>query len=228
MHQTLARHPKTLRLASRLGVSTPAAVGHLALLWWWALDYAPKGDLSGFTAQEIASACDWSGDPGTLYEALKTPIPNGTAWIDEDGRLHDWMEYAGRLVKQREADKKRKKMSRRILVEESMAEWEDVPTEKIPEAVKRALQVSGNFLPAVGTVTAAWKSVEIELGKGSRKTMAETREYIDWLKKAEDKKAPPESAAFRVFPPESAAFRVFPPESAESFWVFFLSCSERR
>ena len=34
------------KLARRLGVSLPAAIGHLHLLWWWAMDYAQDGDLT--------------------------------------------------------------------------------------------------------------------------------------------------------------------------------------
>ena len=44
--QVLREHPKLKRLARRLEVSVPAALGHLHMLWWWALDYAQDGDLT--------------------------------------------------------------------------------------------------------------------------------------------------------------------------------------
>jgi hypothetical protein len=55
-HQDLRDHPKTARLRRRLGVSLPAAIGHLHLLWWWALTYADDGDLSGYDPDVIADA----------------------------------------------------------------------------------------------------------------------------------------------------------------------------
>ncbi|GIM48438.1 hypothetical protein DNHGIG_39870 [Collibacillus ludicampi] len=45
-HQEIARHPKTKRLAKALDISLPTAIGHLHLLWWWAMDFAKNGDLS--------------------------------------------------------------------------------------------------------------------------------------------------------------------------------------
>lgn len=73
-HQQLARHPKTLRLARRLAVSVPAAIGHLQLLWWWAYDYAPEGDLSRFADDEIADAADGEGSASAFVSEL---IGNG-------------------------------------------------------------------------------------------------------------------------------------------------------
>src|SRR5687767_5633894 len=49
-HQEIARHPKTRKLARLLGGSVPTAIGHLHLLWWWAVDYAEDGWLGKYTA----------------------------------------------------------------------------------------------------------------------------------------------------------------------------------
>ena len=101
-HQELARHPKTRRLARALGVSVPAAIGHLHLLWWWALDYADDGDLSGYDASDIADAVLWDGDHQELWAAL---LQAGFVDSGPDGvRIHDWMHYAGRLLERRKAD----------------------------------------------------------------------------------------------------------------------------
>lgn len=101
-HQELGRHPKTRRLAKLLDTSRPTAVGHLQYLWWWALDFAQGGDLSSFDDEEIAEAALWDDDPGTFVSALK-----GAGFMDPDGRLHDWNEYAGRLIDKREQAKER-------------------------------------------------------------------------------------------------------------------------
>lgn len=71
------------------------------------MDYAPTGDLSGFSSQEIAAASEWKGEPDLWLAAL-----NECRWIDPNGTLHDWEEYAGRLIEAREADRKRKRDSR--------------------------------------------------------------------------------------------------------------------
>jgi hypothetical protein len=78
-HTELARHPKTLRLARRLGVSLPAAIGHLHLLWWWALEYAPDGNLAVFSDEEVAQACCWEGTAASLRRALTAVAPTPPA-----------------------------------------------------------------------------------------------------------------------------------------------------
>lgn len=97
-HQELRDHPKTRRLARALGVGVPAAIGHLHCLWWFALDYAPDGDLSGFAAWEIADAAMWDGDPDAFVAALAD-----VRYIDgDDGRtLHDWHQYGGKVLQRR-------------------------------------------------------------------------------------------------------------------------------
>jgi hypothetical protein len=107
-HQTLARHPKTLKLASLLKVERRYAVGLLHDLFSWGLDSAKKdGTLPGLNAEEIASALDYSGKKGSavinaLVESGYLELQNGSF------RIHDWYDYAGKLMDKREADRKRK------------------------------------------------------------------------------------------------------------------------
>ncbi len=91
-----------LRLAARVRACGPQVIGHLQYLWWWSLDYAPDGDLARFAAPEVAAASEWKGDPDLWLAALKE-----TGWIDEDGHLHDWHDYAGKLVQERAQAKER-------------------------------------------------------------------------------------------------------------------------
>jgi len=107
-HQELRNHPKTKRLARQLGISLPQAIGHLHCLWWWALDYAVTGDLSPYDSEDIADAAMWEGDPQEFIEALLTCGPGGRPGFLERGpdgrlRLHDWHDYAGRLINTRQA-----------------------------------------------------------------------------------------------------------------------------
>lgn len=109
-HQEIGRHPKTKRLARYLGVSIPAAIGYLHLLWWWALDYAQDGDLSKYDLTDIADATFWEDAPDILINALYE-----SDWLEkkEDGYLiHDWEEYAGRLLEKRRTDAERKRLAR--------------------------------------------------------------------------------------------------------------------
>lgn len=105
-HTNLARHPKTIRLAKALGVSVPAAVGHLHLLWWWALEYAQDGDLTHFSDDEIAEAVLWDGDPGDLVAGLTA------ARLLDDRHIHDWDDYAGRLIQKRVENAERMRQAR--------------------------------------------------------------------------------------------------------------------
>ena len=109
-HQTIRDHPKKDHLAELLfNGSTPndvadyAAAGVLHYLWYWALDFAQDGDLSKFSDRQLAKGCRWQGDPATLVQALTV-----AGFIDEDRRIHDWDEYAGRLIQRREQDRDRK------------------------------------------------------------------------------------------------------------------------
>ena len=102
-HQSLRDHPKTRKLARRVG-DVPRAIGLLHCLWWWAMDYAPDGDLTKHDAEDIAIGCEWDGDPDDIIQAL---IECG--FIDNgDGlSIHDWWEYAGSLIVKREANRER-------------------------------------------------------------------------------------------------------------------------
>lgn len=110
-HQGLGRHIKTKRLARKLGITVPAVIGHLHLLWWWAMDNLPDGCLSMLEPEDIADEMMWTGDAKVLMDAL---IEVG--FIDEiDNQLfiHDFQDYIGRLVDKRKKDAEKKRMSRK-------------------------------------------------------------------------------------------------------------------
>lgn len=128
LHQTLPRHPKLLRLAGRLRIHPAQAAGHLTFLWLWTLDYAPTGDLSAFGPAEISAAACFPGDAEQFHRSLME-----TGWLDEDGQVHDWMEYAGCLIQQRAKDKERKRKSRGT----KSPEDDQPPSSGNPNAVQR-------------------------------------------------------------------------------------------
>ena len=108
LHQSLPQHRKLLALRDALGVRTPAAIGHMCLLWLWALDNAPDGDLSALPAKQLAEICQFNvRRADALAAALRT-----SGFVDFDGQLHDWSDYTGRLIDQRAASRERQRRRR--------------------------------------------------------------------------------------------------------------------
>ncbi len=106
-HQELRNHPKVSRLSRILSIPKVQAIGHLHALWWWAMDYSPDGLTSDWTPEDIADGAMWDGDAERFHEALIS-----SRWIDADGMLHDWGDYAGKILDKRATDRERKRLSR--------------------------------------------------------------------------------------------------------------------
>jgi hypothetical protein len=128
-HQELGRHPKLLRLAAMLGISNAQAVGHLHYLWWWAVDYAPTGDLTRWDDVTIAIAAEWPdvSDPETFVQALFA-----CGWLDNGRTLHDWLDYAGRLIERREANAQRMRERRATHVQRTDENVQDTSIATVP------------------------------------------------------------------------------------------------
>jgi len=103
-NHTLRNHPKLFTLCKELKIERAQAVGHLHMLWWWALEHRENGDLIGLFDRDIAHACDWQGDPARILKALMR-----SGFLDKDMRIHDWYHYAGRLIRERERGRFRRK-----------------------------------------------------------------------------------------------------------------------
>lgn len=104
-HQALPTHRKTYAVAAILRVKRAAVCGHMAMLWCWALDNAPSGDVSEINASVLAHAADWTGNANAFVSAL---IAAG--FIDDVAgalTLHDWDDYAGKLLRARAAHRER-------------------------------------------------------------------------------------------------------------------------
>lgn len=108
LHQSLPGHKKTRQAARALGISRSEFIGHIVQFWLWALDNAPSGVLDGIDAETIADVSDFHGDSQVYLIAL---IAAG--FIDDDDetmRIHDWHDYAGKLVESRRKDRERKRL----------------------------------------------------------------------------------------------------------------------
>jgi len=115
-HISLPQHPKTRRLCRMLNASLPAVIGHLHLLWYWAMNYAPDGDLTPFDAADIADAAGWEGDADTFMQALIACGPGQTAGFIEQVEsalhIHDWEQYGGKLQQRKTANADRMRSAR--------------------------------------------------------------------------------------------------------------------
>jgi hypothetical protein len=125
-HQTVWAHAKTRKAARRLGIPDVQLVGHLHALWHWALDHAEDGNVGKYDAEDLAIAARWDGEPDGFVAALVDCGPGDSAGFFERGGsygppedatvgelvLHDWWQYAGKLIARRREDRDRKRAKR--------------------------------------------------------------------------------------------------------------------
>lgn len=110
IHQSIKDHRKLLAAADALDMAPAHIAGHIIFFWLWALDNAPSGEISDISARNIARAAQWEGKPEDFLSAL---IESGLVdQIDGGLFIHDWADYAGKLIDQRIADRERKRQSR--------------------------------------------------------------------------------------------------------------------
>ena len=116
VHQTLKDHRKVLAAADELDIEPAHMLGLLISFWLWALDNAPTGSLAGISPRMIARAAQYNEDPGKFVDTLKDV---GLLDTDQAGNLelHDWYEYTGQLIDQREAEKLRSRRRRAAAAE---------------------------------------------------------------------------------------------------------------
>uniref|UniRef100_UPI003FEF4C38 hypothetical protein n=1 Tax=Candidatus Fimenecus sp. TaxID=3022888 RepID=UPI003FEF4C38 len=126
VHQQLKDHRKLLAAADELEIEPAHMLGLLTSFWLWALDNAPSGSLGGISNRMIARAAQWNGSPDIFVEAMAN-----AGLLDEANggelEIHDWYEYAGKLIDQRQAEKERSR-SRRAAAAASADASPDDPT----------------------------------------------------------------------------------------------------
>ena len=115
-HQSLRNHPKVKKAARIAGINEFEMIGRLHCLWWWALDYAPDGDLTNYSDDDIEAAVDWTGQPGLFVRSMIECGFNGHGGLidvtQESREIHDWFEYAGKLLERRAANADRMREAR--------------------------------------------------------------------------------------------------------------------
>ena len=155
-HQELRHHYKTKRLARELKVTVAAAIGHLHCLWWWAIDFAPDGDLSKFDDYEIADAIGYEGkDPTKAKAAL---ISAGFLDNSDTGTItiHDWYDYSGQLGDNRKAEYRARKKAEADAGRDKKGSPAPVPQQKedCPDFVPRDTGGTSGTVPPLQYSTA--------------------------------------------------------------------------
>lgn len=96
--------PRSDELAAVLGISRPQALGHLVMLWNWALGLAedgspPSGELVGKLASvRLEAGAGWDGKRGDLFSAL---VELGLCSGNADAlRVHGIARYADVIARQ--------------------------------------------------------------------------------------------------------------------------------
>lgn len=113
LHQGLREHRKMFACAEVLNISKIEMVGTLVCLWLWALDNAQDGSLAGVSEKTIARVCEY---PEKKANKLVSALAE-TGWLDYDGEsyiIHDWYDYAGKLMERRQKDRERKQTGKGI------------------------------------------------------------------------------------------------------------------
>ncbi len=93
MKKGTPNHPKTKDLARRLKIERFGAVGILDMLWLFAQEYAPAGDIGKFSDEYLADEVGWpQRRASVLIEAL---VDSG--WLDRNSEhrliIHDWADH---------------------------------------------------------------------------------------------------------------------------------------
>ena len=118
----LRMHPAFFKLTIRLETTPIVAHGLLAGMWGFAFTFCQDGDLSRFTAPEIATAVGWDGDPNGMMEAL---IHAG--FLSPKWAIHDWHDWGGALFSELTRDAQKKWDARELKRREQDSMSVDVP-----------------------------------------------------------------------------------------------------
>jgi hypothetical protein len=124
LHQSVRDHHKIMDLADSLRIEEAHAIGLCASLWLWAVDNAPDGKLPS-SPRHIARAAKWHADPSQLVVALTCcglVDCVGDNPDDADYFIHDWQDFAGKLIERRKANAQRMRDARAMNVPNTSAE----------------------------------------------------------------------------------------------------------
>lgn len=198
-------HVKTLRLKALIGND---AFWIPPRLWVYAAEHQPDGDISKYSAEEIASLIGYTGDAqGMLLAMLKA------SFLDPDPlRIHDWEEHNGFHKSFAERASKAAKARWEGVKNEKVGGGEDKRRDEMTQALLQAMpQASVSIAPSIQN---GWNPSKFQLRLGAlfnrRPTTVWSKEEIKSFKRITE---PEETdllkleAYYRFKWPENADYR---------------------
>ena len=140
-HTELRDHWKIHRLSEALETDYNHALGTISLIWLWAAQYAPKGDLSRFSDVEIRRAGRFES------EKLSKKTLKECSLIDDKERLHDWKKHG---LKYLVSTRNRMRKYRERLRNGNVTVTPTVPYRTVPNHTNKKLS-DESFLEALKT-----------------------------------------------------------------------------
>ncbi len=183
-HQSLPRHPKTMRAVELLGMDRHKFLGHLNCMWLWALDYA---DIDGnlpptVTVKVLGAAAEVDHKQAqkfvnSLLNAGGEGREGFLTWNGEHFILHDWFDFAGRLIAKRVSNRERMRSARGGHVQRTddarsshvqgpgvFLSQGTVPNRTVPSASASAVPPTPLIPPATDGGGEVFKKWETEIG----------------------------------------------------------------
>ena len=168
MRRAALRHPKTLAVAALLGVPRTHALGILEVLFDWAADMAPQGNIGKWPNIVLAGAVEWSGDADQLVSALTEA---GYLRADPTHRLviNDWHEHCENWVRSKLKAANLPFLTIKEEVKEPVKEPvkgglspPDDPTHPLP-----SLPLPSPSIPSAASFAEFWKAYPKKVAKGA-------------------------------------------------------------
>jgi hypothetical protein len=130
LHNSIWTHPKIKPLAEALNIDRMLAAAYLIRFWTWAIEHIEcvDGEITHLSYEDISAAAGWRKSADKFVEALIR-----SHWFDrKDEKLyiHDWNDFAGRLIRKRISDRERKRNNNSDDIPQEIADNSDgIPTE---------------------------------------------------------------------------------------------------
>ena len=180
-------HPKTHDLCERLNIEVPHAIGILELLWAFAREYTPAGDVGKYPDSALARACHWRKKPADLIDALIE-----ARWLDRSDKfrilIHDWPDHCDDYTR-----KKLKRGSKMFAFEADTVRTIEgsLSGQMTAECPDKIRQVSGKFQPRARaepnqSPTRAQPEPEPESATDSVRTTTNGDGFMEFRQIAED------------------------------------------
>lgn len=106
VHANIAGKPVIGRAVEALGISPAEAIGLLVTFWGAVSQHATNGVVAHLPDSQLERWAGWTRKRGKLAAFIRD------AHLDEDGRVNEWDDYAGKLEDRKEKDRERKRRSR--------------------------------------------------------------------------------------------------------------------